>query len=135
MVLHCDVRFAANPARVGQPEVDIGFIPPVGATVVSRLAQAPTPQPVDRLVLLSPGPGERRVLPLRAGHSHPRPPRPAAGPPPEVLALLAPCLDDEAEALDAAASRLLRERADRLLAAFTTAGLMISAGALDRLSA
>jgi hypothetical protein len=65
----------------------------------------------------------------------PAPKRPAAGPPPEVLALLAQCLDDRAEALDAAASRLLRERADRLLAAFTTAGLVISAGAVDRLSA
>ncbi len=61
--------------------------------------------------------------------------RPAAGPPPEVLALLAQCLDDGAGALDAAASSLLRERADRLLAAFTTAGLVISAGAGDRLSA
>ena len=65
----------------------------------------------------------------------PAPQRPAAGPPPEVLALLAQCLDDGAEAVDAAASRLLRERADRLLAAFTTAGLVISAGAVDRLSA
>jgi enoyl-CoA hydratase len=32
MVLHCDVRFAANDARLGQPEVNIGFIPPVGTT-------------------------------------------------------------------------------------------------------
>jgi enoyl-CoA hydratase/carnithine racemase len=32
MVLHCDVRFAASTARLGQPEIDIGFIPPVGAT-------------------------------------------------------------------------------------------------------
>jgi enoyl-CoA hydratase len=32
MVLHCDVRFAANDARLGQPEINIGFIPPVGAT-------------------------------------------------------------------------------------------------------
>jgi hypothetical protein len=61
--------------------------------------------------------------------------RPAAGPPPEVLALLAQCLDDGAVGLDAAAARLLQERADRLLAAFTTAGLVISAGAGDRLSA
>lgn len=65
----------------------------------------------------------------------PAPRRPAAGPPPEVLALLAQCLDDGAEALDAATARLLRERADRLLAALTTAGLVISAGAVDRLSA
>ena len=61
--------------------------------------------------------------------------RPAAGPPPEVLALLAQCLGDGVGALDAAASELLRERADRLLAAFTTAGLVVSAGAGDRLSA
>jgi enoyl-CoA hydratase len=32
MTLHCDVRFAANDARLGQPEINIGFIPPVGAT-------------------------------------------------------------------------------------------------------
>jgi hypothetical protein len=65
----------------------------------------------------------------------PAPGKHAAGPPPEVLALLAQCLNNEAEALDAAASRVLRERADRLLAAFTTAGLVISAGPVDRLSA
>ncbi len=46
-------------------------------------------------------------------------------PPPEVLALLAQCLDDGAEGLDAAAAGLLRARADRLLAAFTSAGLEI----------
>lgn len=32
MVLHCDIRFAASDARLGQPEINIGFIPPVGAT-------------------------------------------------------------------------------------------------------
>jgi hypothetical protein len=32
IVLHCDVRFAADTARLGQPEIRIGFIPPVGAT-------------------------------------------------------------------------------------------------------
>jgi enoyl-CoA hydratase/carnithine racemase len=32
MVLHCDVRFAADDARLGQPEINIGFIPPVGGT-------------------------------------------------------------------------------------------------------
>jgi hypothetical protein len=61
--------------------------------------------------------------------------RAAAGPPPEVLALLAQCLDDGVGALDAAASTLLQERADRLLAAFTSAGLVIGAGAGVRLSA
>jgi hypothetical protein len=50
--------------------------------------------------------------------------RPAPAPPPEVLALLARCLDEGAEGLDAAASGLLRERADRLLAALTAAGLL-----------
>jgi hypothetical protein len=57
------------------------------------------------------------------------PERPAAELPPEVLALLAQCLDDGAAALDAGASGLLRDRADRLLAAFTTAGLEISLAA------
>jgi hypothetical protein len=60
--------------------------------------------------------------------------RPAAVPSPDVLALLAQCLDDGADGLDAAASGLLRERADRLLAALTTAGLL-SSGAVDRLAA
>jgi len=32
MVLHCDIRFAASNARLGQPEINIGYIPPVGAT-------------------------------------------------------------------------------------------------------
>jgi enoyl-CoA hydratase len=32
IVLHCDVRFAAADAKLGQPEVNIGFIPPVGGT-------------------------------------------------------------------------------------------------------
>ena len=63
------------------------------------------------------------------------PKRPAAGPPPEVLALLAQCLDDGYGGLDTVASGLLNERADRLLAALTTAGLLLSAGAVDRLAA
>ena len=45
---------------------------------------------------------------------------------PEVMALLAQCLDDGSPALDAATDGLLRERADRLLAALTTAGLVLS---------
>jgi enoyl-CoA hydratase/carnithine racemase len=32
MALHCDVRFVARGARLGQPEININFIPPVGAT-------------------------------------------------------------------------------------------------------
>ena len=32
IVLHCDVRFAAKDARLGQPEINIAFIPPVGTT-------------------------------------------------------------------------------------------------------
>jgi hypothetical protein len=60
--------------------------------------------------------------------------RPAAPPSPEILALLTQCLDDGAEGLDAAASGLLRERADRLLAALTTAGLL-NPGTVDRLAA
>ena len=63
------------------------------------------------------------------------PKRAAAGPPPEVMALLAQCLGDGSEGFDAVASGLLRERADRLLAALTTAGLLLSAGAVDRLAA
>ena len=61
--------------------------------------------------------------------------RPATEPPPEVLALLAQCLDDGSEALQAAASGLLCERADRLLAALTSAGLVLSAGPVNRLAA
>jgi enoyl-CoA hydratase/carnithine racemase len=32
IVLHCDLRFAAHDCKLGQPEVNIGFIPPVGGT-------------------------------------------------------------------------------------------------------
>jgi hypothetical protein len=64
----------------------------------------------------------------------PAPPRPAAGPPPEILALLAQCLADGSDVLDPAASGLLRERADRLLNALTTAGLL-TAGGMERLAA
>lgn len=32
MTYHCDVRFCADDARLGQPEISIGFIPPIGAT-------------------------------------------------------------------------------------------------------
>ena len=32
IVLHCDIRFASSDARLGQPEINIGFIPPVGTT-------------------------------------------------------------------------------------------------------
>lgn len=32
MTLHCDLRFAAADARLGQPEIRIGFIPPIATT-------------------------------------------------------------------------------------------------------
>jgi enoyl-CoA hydratase/carnithine racemase len=42
IVLHGDVRFAARDARLGQPEINIGFIPPVGTTQsLSRLLGRP----------------------------------------------------------------------------------------------
>ena len=42
IVLHCDVRFAARDAKLGQPEVNIGFIPPVGGTqALARLLGRP----------------------------------------------------------------------------------------------
>jgi enoyl-CoA hydratase/carnithine racemase len=42
IVLHCDVRFAAADAKLGQPEVNIGFIPPVGGTqALARLLGRP----------------------------------------------------------------------------------------------
>lgn len=42
MTLHCDVRFAATDARLGQPEININFIPPVGATqALARLIGRP----------------------------------------------------------------------------------------------
>ena len=63
----------------------------------------------------------------------PAPKRPPAGPPPEVLAMLAQYLDEWSESLEAAASRLLREQADRLMAALSTAGLVLGAGDADRL--
>jgi enoyl-CoA hydratase/carnithine racemase len=42
LTLHCDVRFCADDARLGQPEIAIGFIPPVGATqALARLLGRP----------------------------------------------------------------------------------------------
>lgn len=42
IVLHCDLRFASLDARLGQPEVNIGFIPPVGGTqALARLLGRP----------------------------------------------------------------------------------------------
>lgn len=32
MTLHCDLRFAASDAKLGQPEIRIGFIPPIATT-------------------------------------------------------------------------------------------------------
>ncbi len=32
MTLHADLRFAAEDARLGQPEINIGFIPPIAGT-------------------------------------------------------------------------------------------------------
>ncbi len=84
----------------------------------------------------------------------PAPKRPPAGPPPELLAMLAQYLDKWSESLEAAASRLLREleaaasrllreleaaasrlreQADRPMAALSTTGLVLSAGDADRL--
>jgi hypothetical protein len=64
------------------------------------------------------------------------PPRkkPAPAPSPQLLALLAQCLDDGPGGLEAAAAGLLSERADRLLAALTSSGLL-DPGAVGRLAA
>ncbi|NNF77074.1 MAG: enoyl-CoA hydratase/isomerase family protein [Rhizobiales bacterium] len=32
LTLHCDVRFASSTAQLGQPEIQIGFIPPIATT-------------------------------------------------------------------------------------------------------
>jgi enoyl-CoA hydratase len=42
VVLHCDIRFTASDARLGQPEINIAFIPPVGTTqALARLIGRP----------------------------------------------------------------------------------------------
>jgi enoyl-CoA hydratase/carnithine racemase len=42
MTLHCDLRFAATNARLGQPEINIGFIPPIATTqALARLIGRP----------------------------------------------------------------------------------------------
>ncbi len=42
IALHCDVRFAAHDTKLGQPEVNIAFIPPVGGTqALARLLGRP----------------------------------------------------------------------------------------------
>ncbi len=42
MTLHCDLRFAASDARLGQPEIRIAFIPPIATTqALARLIGRP----------------------------------------------------------------------------------------------
>ena len=42
MTLHCDLRFAAADARLGQPEINIAFIPPIATTqALARLIGRP----------------------------------------------------------------------------------------------
>lgn len=42
MTLHCDLRFAADNARFGQPEIAISFIPPIATTqALARLIGRP----------------------------------------------------------------------------------------------
>ena len=42
MTLHCDLRFAADNARLGQPEIAIAFIPPIATTqALARLIGRP----------------------------------------------------------------------------------------------
>jgi enoyl-CoA hydratase/carnithine racemase len=42
MTLHCDLRFAASDAKLGQPEINIGFIPPIATTqALARLIGRP----------------------------------------------------------------------------------------------
>lgn len=42
MTLHCDLRFSATDARFGQPEIAIGFIPPIATTqALARLIGRP----------------------------------------------------------------------------------------------
>lgn len=42
MTLHCDLRFAADNARFGQPEIAIAFIPPIATTqALARLIGRP----------------------------------------------------------------------------------------------
>jgi enoyl-CoA hydratase len=42
MTLHCDQRFAASDAKLGQPEINIGFIPPIATTqALARLIGRP----------------------------------------------------------------------------------------------
>jgi enoyl-CoA hydratase len=40
MALHCDLRFAASDAKLGQPEIRIAFIPPI-ATLQCKARSAP----------------------------------------------------------------------------------------------
>lgn len=42
MALHCDIRFAAADARLGQPEIKIAFLPPIATTqTLARLIGRP----------------------------------------------------------------------------------------------
>ena len=50
MTLHCDLRFAATGADLGQPEILIGFIPPIATT--QALARLIGPFSLGRVMLL-----------------------------------------------------------------------------------
>jgi enoyl-CoA hydratase/carnithine racemase len=105
MALHCDVRFAAQDARFGLPEVNINFIPPVGTTLSlprllgrhgairflydGEMVDARRALEIGLVDELAP-PAELRARVQAYGEA-------LAGKPPEVLAAIRRCIRDGLE--------------------------------------
>jgi enoyl-CoA hydratase/carnithine racemase len=122
MTLHCDVRFCADDARLGLPEVNLGFMPPVGTSyalprLLGRHAAIrflyegePVPAPraleiglVDAMVPR----GELRARVQAYGAA-------LAAKPPEVLGAIRRCIGEGMELDFEAALRLEHETVMRL---------------------
>jgi enoyl-CoA hydratase/carnithine racemase len=118
MTFHCDVRFCADDARLGLPEVNIGFIPPVGTTLAlprllgrhgairflyeGAMVTAQQARQIGLVDTLVP-PGELRAQVQAYGAA-------LAGKPPEVLAAIRRCIT-EGVALDFEAALRLEHEA------------------------
>jgi enoyl-CoA hydratase/carnithine racemase len=122
MTLHCDVRFCADDARLGLPEVNIGFMPPVGTSyalprllgrhAAIRFLYEGEPVPAQRaleigLVDVALPRGELRARVQAYGAA-------LAAKPPEVLGAIRRCIGEGMELDFEAALRLEHEQAMRL---------------------
>lgn len=119
LTLHCDVRFAAEDARLGLPEANIGFLPPVGTSyslprllgrhgAIRFLYEA---EPVSAGRALELGLVDRLVPPAELHAQVQAYAAALAEKPPEVLAAIRRCITEGMELGFEAALRLEHETA------------------------